>query len=89
MAEDYSLDEFAGGDADGDEESSAGDRETGGDSADADDVDAGGEATADADPVTPTATWTTDGAACDRCGESVARRWFDDGALVCPACKEW
>ncbi|MFC7323342.1 hypothetical protein ACFQMF_01980 [Halorubrum rutilum] len=91
MTEDYSLDEFAGGDADGGAESSPGDdeRETGGGSVDADDVDADGEATADADPATPTATWTTDGAACDRCGESVARRWFDDGALVCPACKEW
>jgi hypothetical protein len=43
----------------------------------------------DAAPATSTAAWTTDGAACDRCGESVPRRWFDDGALVCPACKEW
>ena len=100
MPEDYSLDEFAGGDGNGEEESpDDGDdeRETGGsgvntDDVNADDVDADAVDPAektDADPATPTATWTTDGAACDRCGESVARRWFDDGALVCPACKEW
>lgn len=110
MAEDYSLDEFAGGDGNGEKESpDDGDdeRETGGDEADGGDAD--GKATTDAveavtadgedptdaaDPVdaapaTSTAAWTTDGAACDRCGESVPRRWFDDGALVCPACKEW
>jgi hypothetical protein len=43
----------------------------------------------DADPAIPTATWTTDGDACDRCGESVSRRWTDGDELVCAACKEW
>jgi|AntRauTorcE11898_2_1112593.scaffolds.fasta_scaffold00009_107 formylmethanofuran dehydrogenase subunit E len=43
----------------------------------------------DVDPAVPTATWTTDGAPCDRCGERVARRWLDDDDLVCGACKEW
>ncbi|MFW6317145.1 MAG: DUF7573 domain-containing protein [Halorubrum sp.] len=45
--------------------------------------------TADVEPAVPTATWTTDGSLCDRCGERVSRRWFDDGDLVCGACKEW
>jgi formylmethanofuran dehydrogenase subunit E len=43
----------------------------------------------DVTPAVPTATWTTDGTPCDRCGESVARRWFDDDAFVCADCKEW
>jgi len=92
MPEDRSLDEFAGDDAD-----SAGGPPDDGDGrgTDAGGVDTDGEATTDAteavdaDPATPTATWTTDGAACDRCDEPVARRWLDDGALVCAACKEW
>jgi hypothetical protein len=57
-----------------------------------DDADEAGTADAeaiDADPAVPTATWTTDGAACDRCGDRVARRWIDDGDLVCAACKDW
>ena len=99
MPEDRSLDEFAG-DADGEPSDDGNEREvdadagpSGGD--DERGVDAAGEVTTDAtevvdaDPATSTATWTTDGGACDRCGESVARRWLDDGALVCTACKEW
>ena len=105
MPEDRSLDEFAGdadGDpsdggtereADADAGAPVGDDGRG--------IDAAGEATTDteattdatepidADPATSTATWTTDGGPCDRCGESVARRWLDGGALVCTACKEW
>ncbi len=40
-------------------------------------------------PATSTSAWTTNGAACDRCGVRVTRRWADDGALVCSDCKTW
>ena len=84
MAEDRSLDEFAtdpeaGGEQDDREGTVDGDDEAGAASAEA----------TDADPAVPTAAWTTGGAACDRCGERTARRWIDDGDLVCAACKEW
>ncbi|WP_144798124.1 DUF7573 domain-containing protein [Halorubrum depositum] len=99
MPEDRSLDEFAGGADEGavdavDTDEGAGavdavdtDEERG--AADADEKETTDGLTAHAEPATPTATWTTGGAACDRCGDSVARRWVDDGALVCAACKEW
>ena len=76
MSDDRSLDEFA------DVDQSVADR-----SAD----DSKGEPADDskADPASATATWTTDGADCDRCGTSVQRRWDDDGAFVCAACKTW
>ena len=85
MGEDRSLDEFA--DAGSDDGSA-------GDSADAEgkpedpDEERAAESSA-AEPAVPTATWTTDGAACDRCGESDSRRWIDGDELVCAACKEW
>jgi len=41
------------------------------------------------DLATTTYAWSEDGAACDSCGEIGKRRWQQDGALVCPACKEW
>jgi formylmethanofuran dehydrogenase subunit E len=53
------------------------------------DAAAAADEAVDADPATPTATWTADGAACDRCGERVERRWSADGDLVCADCKEW
>jgi len=40
-------------------------------------------------PATATATWTTGGADCERCGDRVERRWLDDGDRVCPDCKTW
>lgn len=98
MPEDRSLDEFAGGADEGegaadavdtDEEAGAVDTDEERGAADADERGTTDGPTADAEPATPTATWTTGGAACDRCGDSVARRWVDDGALVCAACKEW
>ncbi len=39
--------------------------------------------------ATSTYAWTGNGAACGACGESVARRWQDEDALVCADCKEW
>ncbi|WP_050033641.1 DUF7573 domain-containing protein [Halorubrum halophilum] len=75
MPEDRSLDEFEGSDDDASES----------DPADADPTDT----LDDPIPATSTATWTTGGADCERCGERVERRWLDDGDRVCPACKSW
>lgn len=41
------------------------------------------------DPAVATSTWHADGAACDRCGERVERRWRDEDALVCADCASW
>jgi len=74
MSEDRSLDDFA---PDADDE--AGDAGS--------DAAAGGSN--DADPATATSTWHAEGAACDRCGERVERRWRDGEALVCADCASW
>lgn len=97
MPEDRSLDEFAvdsesDGKRDAADDAADGADEAVDDGEPIDDADEAGTADAeaiDADPAVPTATWTTDGAACDRCGDRVARRWIDDGDLVCAACKDW
>ena len=39
--------------------------------------------------VVLTTAWTPDGAPCATCGETVERRWRQDGALVCAECKTW
>lgn len=36
-----------------------------------------------------TYAWSGDGGVCGACEETVDRRWRQDGALVCPDCKEW
>ncbi|UWG46886.1 Uncharacterized protein HSRCO_0591 [Halanaeroarchaeum sp. HSR-CO] len=36
-----------------------------------------------------TSEWTPDGEECPTCGEVVERRWRQNGALVCPECKNW
>ncbi|QWC18771.1 scaffold protein involved in DNA repair [Halorubrum sp. 2020YC2] len=76
MSEDRSLDDFVPGDGDGGSEAEAAD---GSDVRDA----------ADADAATATSTWRADGAACDRCGERVRRRWRDGDAFVCADCASW
>ena len=94
MPEDRSLDEFAvdagdGSDSEGDDATAAddsGDDATAADTPEAATTDPGAT---DVDPAVPTATWTTDAAPCDRCGERIERRWLDDDALVCAACKAW
>lgn len=46
----------------------------------------------DGEPVEPpsiTATWHTDGIACERCDAAVERRWDCDGDYVCADCKDW
>ena len=96
MTEDRSLDDFAGADDDGDEEST----EAGSDDAENGSVDAenGSVDAADAsdsadergvDPAVATSTWHADGAECGRCGERVERRWREEDAFVCADCASW
>jgi len=94
MPEDRSLDEFAvdAGDASASEVDDAiaeGEPEDDATAADTPEAATAAPDANDVDPAVPTATWTTDAAPCDRCGERVERRWLDDGALVCAACKAW
>ncbi|QZP36274.1 DUF7573 domain-containing protein [Halobaculum magnesiiphilum] len=82
MPEDRSLEEFAGAELDADADTNA-DAEA--------DTDAGADAEAvdTVDLAEPTYDYSPDGAACAACGESVTRRWRDDGDYVCGDCKEW
>ncbi|WP_418281564.1 DUF7573 domain-containing protein [Halorubrum sp. DTA98] len=66
--------------------------------ADADGPDPGtGDSTAsmgtdpdtNAAPAVSTSSWTTDGDACDRCGDAVERRWREGESFVCIDCKDW
>ena len=82
MSEDRSLDDFVPGDGDGGSEAEAADGSDVRDAADAD-------AATGAEPATATSTWRADGAACDRCGERVRRRWRDGDAFVCADCASW
>lgn len=50
----------------------------------ADDVD-----TDAVDPAVSTYRWSSEGAACADCGETVERRWRDGDEYVCGDCKEW
>ncbi|ELZ34780.1 DUF7573 domain-containing protein [Halorubrum tebenquichense] len=86
MSEDRSLDDFApdGAVDDSDETTDADAPDADAPDADAPDADA-----PDAAPATATSTWHADGAACDRCGERVERRWRDGEAFVCADCAAW
>jgi len=86
MPEDRSLDEFGRSDADTEPAEVADTDTTGGDSSP---VEPDRAAVDDPPPVRATATWTTDGADCERCGERVERRWLDEGDRVCLDCKPW
>ncbi|WP_049971815.1 DUF7573 domain-containing protein [Haladaptatus cibarius] len=44
---------------------------------------------ADIEPARATYDWTPGGIACECCGESVEKRWRDEGEMVCADCKEW
>lgn len=97
MTEDRSLDEFAGREVD--ESDASTDDERSGDAvtpdSSASDNSASDGSTSDGstsdypEPAVSTATWTADGADCERCGERVSRRWRDDAAIVCADCKVW
>jgi hypothetical protein len=86
---DRSLDEFASGAeaaADEPEEDPEADDET-------ESVDGEDSPSVGVEPALSTYDWTPGGADCNRCGETVEKRWRDgDGtgeALVCADCKEW
>jgi rubredoxin len=102
MSDDANLTDFAGrgdGAAEADDDG-ASDPEDGAlgpdDGANPDDA-------TDAEPETPTFTYTStpDGAECAACGTTVEKRWYagedgtaetpdlDPDALVCPDCKVW
>jgi hypothetical protein len=93
--EDASLDDFLDGDESDEAEQSAGadDHRGSGEQQAAGNTEAAGEPVAvdpdGVDPATTTYAWSEDGVACETCGTVVARRWDDDGQLVCPDCKEW
>lgn len=51
-----------------------------------------GDRTPDLAPAsapTPVLRWSSEAAACDRCGERIRRRWAEGEAYVCTACKDW
>jgi hypothetical protein len=82
------ADEAATADADGTT------RETDAEGAITDGADDDGDEAAPQDepsvtPATTTYAWSDEGTTCEACGEPTERRWHQDGALVCPACKEW
>ncbi|SFS64022.1 DUF7573 domain-containing protein [Halostagnicola kamekurae] len=39
------------------------------------------------EPATSTYVWGS--YTCETCSETVDRAWLEDGALVCPTCKDW
>ncbi|WP_096389527.1 DUF7573 domain-containing protein [Halopenitus persicus] len=86
MTEDRSLDEFA--DAGSADDPSRSESAAGGETGDPEEIDAE-ENAKPVEPATPTATWSSGGASCNRCGEVVERRWLEDGAQLCADCKEW
>jgi hypothetical protein len=87
MSEDASLDDFLNDSDDGTAESASAD----GTPSDADtaSADPESEAAETPSPATTTYAWDGDGAACESCGETVEKRWQQDGGLVCVECKEW
>lgn len=87
MAEDASLDDFLSETDEGTDQSASDDETVSDDEAAADEPDAAAAET----PARATTTYAWDGAGgtCGSCGEVVERRWQQDGALVCSACKDW
>ncbi|SEL13668.1 DUF7573 domain-containing protein [Haloferax larsenii] len=83
-----SLDDFAGApDDDDDAAESVADH-----AAESLSDDSETEADVDApDAPEPLATyrWTPDGTSCPVCGDTVEKRWLDDGQYVCHDCKDW
>jgi hypothetical protein len=99
MSKDRSLDDFVGADSDA-EHADSGERDDDAQHADGVERNADHESpdatdteeAVDTDavtPATPTYRFTPDGAACDACGDTVEKRWHDDGRFVCADCKEW
>ncbi|WP_418285766.1 DUF7573 domain-containing protein [Halorubrum sp. DTA46] len=88
MTEDRSLDDFAAANDDPAPDDTEDTEDTDDDSP-TDALATGGSETDGVEPAVSTATWTTGGADCDRCGDRVERLWRDDGAVVCIDCKDW
>ncbi|ACV11569.1 conserved hypothetical protein [Halorhabdus utahensis DSM 12940] len=105
MGDDASLNEFLGDEGESatatesaDDEAASGSElpaETATESESADDEAAtqtqrADEASEEAvEPATTTSEFAPAGAECDACGASIDRRWYQDGDLVCAACKDW
>lgn len=101
MGEDASLDDFLTAseseESDDEPSESTGDGETAPEEAEPADTaaeaepDDGATAADDSEPAPATTTYAWDGAGatCAACGESVERRWQQDGELVCATCKDW
>lgn len=90
MGEDASLDQFIGGESDERSEESTGDGATEQPAAGSGPDEAAGQATEpEPDEAATTYAWSDNGTTCERCGETVERRWQQDGRLVCPGCKDW
>ncbi|WP_017343857.1 hypothetical protein [Halorubrum sp. T3] len=91
MPEDRSLDDFALGDEDTDSDAAEAADDSASDDGDPDAPSDPNDAAdpAAVDPAVATSTWHTDGAACDRCGERVERRWRDEDDFVCADCASW
>ncbi|WP_434521349.1 DUF7573 domain-containing protein [Halorubrum sp. AS12] len=90
MADDRSLDDFAAPDDTADDEVvEARSDDTADGTADAGSGEGEADGATDVEPAVATSTWHADGAACDRCGDGVERRWRDGDALVCADCASW
>ena len=95
MNRDRSLDEF-GPDADGpgsdgatgEADASDATRATDGPGADPDGTGSADDADDGVAPAESTYAWSPDGV-CAVCGGTAPTRWRQDGAYVCPDCKEW
>jgi hypothetical protein len=85
VSRDRSLEEFAGGSADGGPDT--------GEDAETDTGERDGtierESGPGVDPLVSTYRWTPTGEDCAACGARVEARWRMDGAFVCVDCKEW
>ncbi|WP_084569040.1 DUF7573 domain-containing protein [Halostagnicola larsenii] len=88
MTEDATLSAFAADDdaADANADEGASETDASADATGTDPVEPGGTNT-DIEPATSTYVWGT--YTCDACSETVDRAWLEDGAFVCPACKDW
>lgn len=91
VSDNASLDEFARGTDDERDPSPERDPEE-----ETESVDGTGPSTADGPAAgsgpalaVPTYLWTPEGAACERCGETAARRWRCGDDVVCSTCKTW
>ncbi|MDS0280583.1 DUF7573 domain-containing protein [Haloarcula onubensis] len=91
MSEEASLDDFLGGESGEDAEAQQADAEAG-EAAHTESGETDPAAAAETDgvePATTTYAWDGAGAECGACGETVQRRWQQEGELVCVECKDW